>query len=291
MGLSGPKREAGDGGFLKVGLAQCKVLAFNPSKEELEKILGKDLEKDPEYDVDDDVVDMDDGSTKVFKKQRLNVWLEEVKTGMKFVMRQTLIDKIQESKSGKVRFVDNKGNLSYYVDSEENLVAFMKENPHWVLRVGEHDLYRFLRAWQSNMNRKEVEDFSFSWADLVRGKTKELNSWIGSEYEGNVLVLLCVKVDIKVNEAGEKEIKEYQDVYNRNFLPGDMLRYFTARGEVKSKMIKEFIKEVTDPEYGVKNFYGGVLGEMKDYVRSENPNATTEAFVPDNASAPETADY
>lgn len=290
MGLSGKPRAEG-GSFLRVGLAKCKVLAFNPSKEELEKILGTELQRDPDYDADDEEVeDKETGKVSTFKKRRLNVWLEEIKTGMKHCLRFTLIDRVQESKSGKLRFVDNKGNLSYYVDSEDNLVDFMKENPHWALRVGEHDLYRFLRGWQNQIDRRSVDDFSFNWADLITGKTKELNSWIGSEYEGDVLVLLCVKVDVKVDEEGNKEIKEYQEVYNRNFLPGDMLKFFTMKGEIKSKMVKEFIKEVTDTEYGVKNFYGGVLGEAKDYVRAENVLATTEAFIPAGED-PDTADY
>lgn len=290
MAINGEKRV--DGSFLKVGLAKCKVLAFNPTKEQLEKILDTRIEKDPEYEVEDDVYEPEDGEAITSKKCRLNIWLEEIATGNKFCLRMTLIDRVQQSKSGKVRFIDNKGNLSYYLDSVDNLVDFMKENSPWDARIGEYDLYRFLRAWQNKIDRRKVDDFTINWNDLVRGKVKEINSWIGSDFEGEIIVLLCVKVNLKKDEeTGETEIQEYQEVYNRNFLPGDTMKSFTTRGDTKSKMVKEFIKEVTDPEYGVKNYFGGTLGEMREYIRAENPNATLDAFVEDDQEEPQTADY
>lgn len=292
MALEGNKRED-NGSFLKVGLAKCKVLAFNPTKEQLEKILNVDLKQDPEY-VDEDVVtDEETDKTVTSKKLRLNVWLEEVTTSMKICLRLTLIDKVQMSKTQKVRYIDNKGNTSFYMENEERLQDFMKENTHWEGRVGEYELMEFLKAWQNKIDRRTISDFTFNWADLVSGKPKELNSWIGSDYEGEVLVLLCVKVAIDTNEeTGEKTIKEYQEVYNRNFLPGDAIRYFQQKGEIKSKYVKNFVKEITDKDYGPKNYFGGTLGVMRDYVRDENPNATLEAFVPeDGAAAPQTADY
>jgi hypothetical protein len=294
MAIGGNKREEGtSAGFLKVGLARCKVLAFNPTKEQLEKILNVELKQDPEYLDEDVVTDEETGKTTSSKKLRLNVWLEELTSSMKICLRLTLIDKVQVSKTSKVRYVDTKGNTSYYIESEENLQDFMKENSPWKGRVGEYELFEFLKAWQNKIDRRTISDFTFNWGDLVSGKPKELNSWIGSEYEGDVLVLLCVKVNIETNEeTGEKTIKEYQEVYNRNFLPGDAIRYFEQKGEIKSKYVNNFIKEVTNKEYGPKNFFGGTLGVMRDYVRDENPNATLDAFVPeDGAAAPQTADY
>jgi hypothetical protein len=292
MAIGGNKRED-NGTFLKVGLAKCKVLAFNPTKEQLEKILNVDLKQDPEYQDEDTVTDEETGKTTTSKKLRLNVWMEEVTTNMKVCLRLTLIDKVQVSKTNKVRYVDTKGNTSYYIESEENLQDFMKENSPWKGRVGEYELMEFLKAWQNKIDRRTISDFTFNWSDLVSGKPKELNSWIGSEYEGEVLVLLCVKVNIETNEeTGEKTIKEYQEVYNRNFLPGDAIRYFQQKGEIKSKYVKNFVAEITHKEYGPKNYFGGTLGVMRDYVRDENPNATLEAFIPeDGAAAPQTADY
>lgn len=293
MAIGGNKRENNDGGFLKVGLARCKVLAFNPTKEQLEKILNVELKTDPEYQDEDVVTDEETGKTTTSKKLRLNVWLEELTTSMKICLRLTLIDKVQVSKTQKVRYIDSKGNSSFYMENEERLQDFMKENTHWEGRVGEYELFEFLKAWQNKIDRRTISDFTFEWNALVAGKPKELNSWIGSEYEGDVLVLLCVKVNIEVNaETGEKTIKEYQEVYNRNFLPGDAIRYFQQKGEIKSKYVKNFVKEVTDKEYGPKNYFGGTLGVMRDYVRDENPNATLEEFIPgDEAAAPVTADY
>lgn len=293
MAIGGNKREDNNGGFLKVGLARCKVLAFNPTKEQLEKILNVELKVDPEYQDEDVQTDEETGKTTTSKKLRLNVWLEELTTSMKICLRLTMIDKVQVSKTQKVRYVDTKGNTSYYIESEENLQDFMKENSPWKGRVGEYELFEFLKAWQNKIDRRTISDFTFNWNELVSGKPKELNSWIGSEYEGEVLVLLCVKVNVEVNEeTGEKTIKEYQEVYNRNFLPGDSIRYFQQKGEIKSKYVKNFIKEITDKEYGPKNYFGGTLGVMRDYVRDENPAATLDPFIPeDQAAAPTTADY
>lgn len=292
MGLGGNKRE--DGSFLKVGLARCKVLAFNPNAEQLGKILGTEITKEPEYEGEfTEEVEVDgEAKTFTYPSVRLSVWLEEVGTGMKVCLRIRLIDKIQKTKTGKVRFVDKKGNTSYYLESEVNLQDFMKEVEHWEARTGEYELMEFLKAWQNNIDRRTISDFSLNWNDLLKNKTKEINSWIGSEYEGEVLVLLYVRVVVEENaDTGEKVLKEYQEVYNRNFLPGDAIRYFTQKGEIKSKYVKNFIAEITNEEYGLKHYFGGSLGLMRDYVRDENPNATTEPFVKDDAETAKTADY
>lgn len=292
MAIGGNKRE--DGSFLKVGLARCRVLAFNPNAEQLGKILNTEITKEPEYEgeVTEDVEIDGETKTSTYPSIRVSIWLEEVSTNLKICLRIRLIDKIQKTKTGKVRFVDKKGNTSYYLESEQNLQDFMKENEHWEARSGEYELMEFLKAWQNNIDRRTINDFSFNWADLMKNKTKELNSWIGSEYEGDVLVLLYVRVVIEEDEeTGEKRLKEYQEVYNRNFLPGDAIRYFSQKGEIKSKYVKNFIAEITHEEYGLKHYFGGTLGLMRDYVRDENPNATTEPFVKEEADKPKTADY
>lgn len=257
MAVTATKREPGTGtGFpKKVGFAECDVVAFNPTAEELGKILGVEIEKEIEYESEDS-----EGN----RKLRLDVWLREVFSKNHFKLRLQLTDKEGVSEKGKKRFIDKKGNLSYWIDDEANLQDFMKRNDPWVSRMGEYDLYNFLKAFQSDIQRDSkgvplIDDFTIDWRRLIRGDVKELNSLVGNEFSTSVGVVLCVNL----KKDGD-EIKEYQDIYTRAFLPGGLVKFLRNPGGKSYKSVDRFISEVTDPEYGCKSFYGGTYDIIKE---------------------------
>lgn len=246
--------------FVKeIGLKSGPVVAFNPDRYEIGKLLGKseDDVKDPKYEGTDE-----DGN----RKLRLDIWIQ---TGPKDYKRVKLylVDKIHESKSGKLKFIDKKGNMSYFVEDESKLPEFMQNNSPWKARIGETSLYRFLQAFMSVIDRKKAATFCVDWDKIMDNNMKELNGFIGQPYVNDVAILMMVKAEKK-----EGEIVEYQEFWNQHFLAGDDLKFFTNRGiEEKNKRIKEFVKEATDKEYGPKHYYGGTLGIARTYVQEENP--------------------
>lgn len=259
MAIVGNKRETTDNSVRKVGLAVCEPLVINPSKKQLEELLGKDIENSPEYLSKDD-----DGN----KQLNLDFWLKEIKTGKRFKMKIKLVDKTHYIPDNKIRFVDAKGNTSYFLDNKENLVDWMQKNNPRIAKVGEVEMYKFMRAHQGEIDFMAIQDFSVDWDRLMKGDVSELNELKHSDFKTNVLVTLAVRLD-----KSSGELKHYQTVYNRAFLPGDFMRYFRNAGLKRGKQLEEFINDVTHVKHGCKDFFGKdrVLREMYDYDPSENP--------------------
>lgn len=270
MAISGNKRTPLPD-FVKrmVGLAVCEVVLINPSKVELEELLGKELEKDPVYFKKDD-----EGNPAL----TLEIWIKEIKTSQLFKLRmRTLTDKVLQIPDGKVRFVDSKGNTSYFLDNETNLVDWMQANSPRRAREGEVELYKFLRAHQGELKPKEIEDFTIDWSKLMSGDVTEIREMKNSGFASNILAVLCVRIDKK-----DGSIKQYQNVFNQTFLPGDYMRYFRVAGKNMPPPATHFINEVTNPKHGCLDFFGigRKLREMHEYVPSENPLESDDAVLP-----------
>ncbi|HEU4609631.1 MAG TPA: hypothetical protein VFS31_16045, partial [Chitinophagaceae bacterium] len=198
----------------------------------------------------------------------LDIWLKEVKTGQRFRMFMRLVNKVQVIKDTLKRFVDSKGNTSYFLDNKENLVDWMLKNDPHEARIGEVELYKFMRAWQGEMDFKNAEHFTIDWDELIAGNVMELNSLKETQFVTNVLVVLAIRLARK-----DGETKEYQTVYNRAFLPGDYMRYFVNNGIKRRKEVDTFVHEVCDIKHGCRDFFGKdrILRPMHDYNPDDNP--------------------
>jgi hypothetical protein len=268
MPIVGTKREhVADSFTRKVGVAVCEPIIINPNKSELEELLGKTIENAPVYTSKDDAGN---------RQLDLDVWFREVKTGQRFRMFMKLVNKVHVIKDGKVRFVDSKGNTSYFLDSVSNLVDWMQANSPHQARIGEVELYKFLRARLGEMDGKKIEHFSVDWDALMSGDVSELNGLKESEFATNILVLLAIRLARK-----DGETKEYQSVYNRAFLSGDYMRYFVNGGLKRPKPLTAFIEEVANPK-GCKDFFGKdrIVRPMHDYNPDDNPLLSDDPVLP-----------
>jgi hypothetical protein len=126
----------------------------------------------------------------------------------------------------------------------------------------------------------------------MKGNVKEIKAQINGDFSVPFLWLLVVRT---VEKDGET--KQYQGVYNRNFLPSYVFPYFTQKdyqseevlntlkikketaqrikdsgGTVdKAQKLKDFeyfVLTVTDSQYGCKDFFK--LKALKVYDPSEN---------------------
>lgn len=254
--VQGKKREQKN--FEKsVGIFESNVIAVNPNREELEKLLNTELEKDPEYLGEDK-----DGDTKL----NLSVWLEEVKTKQLFNVRFFLKDQVRANKDEtKYQYINNVGNTAW-ADDPENLPSwFLKDDrPYRKAKAGEEEMYRFIQSWMPLDTRLEETKFDFDFSKLMRGNVSELREVIGNHDLTDTIVALAT---IRTSEDGQTD---YQQVYNRNFLPGWTMKHFNLGGKKIPKLVQKFIDNVEDPEYGCKEFYGSTLGPLHTYNPEEN---------------------
>ena len=269
MAIQGKEKEVKN--FSKhVGMFNANVVGVNPTKEELGKILGTELEKDLEYTSEN----TDTGA----KKVSISFWLREAKTGQHFNVRFNLEDTVVESKTGKTQFINSIGTTSYAEDKSALPEWFTAGNRDIrVAKKGEDLLYKFLRNWLSNLNYEdESTELSVDWKKLISGKTNELRDAISGFEEQQI----CALATVRTAEDG----KEYQGVYSYEFLPGYALDCFNGKKAKPYKSVDKFIEKITDSEYGCKDFY--VLQPLTEYDPTKNVVGSSDKAVIAKTSSP-----
>jgi hypothetical protein len=285
-GIGGNKRQStGESNFSKkVGLFEAKVIAINPTIEEFKDKLGIELKEDSkaiEY-----LGTSQDGN----KTVRIDVWLEEVKNKDKFKVAFFLENKERENKDGtKKQYINTVGSCSW-ADDENNLPKWFTERECRVAYVGEEDLYNFMRTWLGDLDYRDAETtLQLDWSKLMKGNVKDLRDQIGGEWCTNIVALATVKT---VEKDGE--LKEYQGVYNKAFLPAYTLKQFRLLDfsssntlkqlrEKKSKDLKpheRFVLGVTG-EYGCKEFY--TFKDLAEYNADDNLVASDKVLEEDDS--------
>jgi hypothetical protein len=285
-GIGGNKRQStGESNFSKkVGLFEAKVIAINPTIEEFKDKLGIELKEDSkaiEY-----LGMSQDGN----KTVRIDVWLEEVKNKDKFKVAFFLENKERENKDGtKKQYINTVGSCSW-ADDENNLPKWFTDREVRVAYVGEEDLYNFMRTWLGDLDYRDAETtLQLDWSKLMKGNVKDLRDQINGEWCTNIVALATVKT---VEKDGE--LKEYQGVYNKAFLPAYTLKQFRLIDfsssntlkqlrEKKSKDLKpheRFVLGITG-EYGCKEFY--TFKDIADYNADDNLVASDKVLEEDDS--------
>lgn len=268
----------------KIGLFEARVIAVNPTTEEYADVLGRQLKEDSkstEY-----LGTSKDGNARL----RIDFWLEEVKTREKFKLTFFIENKEKENKDlTKKQYINNIGRCTW-ADSPNNLPPWFKERENRVSFVGEEDLYNFLRSWLSNIDfssKKSTLQVEFN--KLIKGNVKELKEQINGEWATNIVALATINT--KETEDG---VKEFQNIYNKAFLPPYSIKAFrlldyNAAGTISglrqksSKDLKpheRFVLNVVG-EYGCKDFY--TFKELKEYSSEDNLVASDKVIAEDDS--------
>lgn len=272
-----------------VGFALVSVVSINPSREEINKLVGKD-------DADDDKVveyvgETQDGETKA----RLSFWLKEEKTGRLFVHNISIIDKEKKNKDGDknqwinnvgiTTWVDEEANLpewfTKFTDKEKNVLGkktYIKASP------GQEELGIFMRTWLGKLNFNLPDaDISIDRKKLFAGNFKELKSLIGEEFTTPLVVLLGVRTD------KEDSTKQYQQVYSKGFLPAQFMKYINNNNSFPTEYTQRIWNKFTEDaqgQYGFNAFFK--LSPLSEYDRAEDLAASEETKPTVTA---ENADY
>jgi hypothetical protein len=286
--IGGEKRQSptfDDKEFVKkVGLFEAKVIAVNPTTEEYADVLGRQLKEDSkatEY-----LGTSKDGNARL----RLDFWLEEVKSKEKFKLTFFIENKEKENKDlTKKQYINNIGRCTW-ADSPNNLPTWFKERENRVAFVGEEDLYNFLRSWLSNIDfssKKSTLQVEFN--KLIKGNVKELKEQINGEWATNIVALATINT--KETDDGTKE---FQNIYNKAFLPPYSIKAFrlldyNAAGTISglrqkaSKDLKpheRFVLNVVG-EYGCKDFF--TFKELKEYSSEDNLVSSDKVIAEDDS--------
>ena len=283
-GIGGSIRQQTSDYGKKVGLFEGNVIAVNPSIEEYKELLGIELKEESKA-VEYLGVSRDENTT-----LRVDFWLEESKNKEKMKVTFFLEDKVKENKDGtKKQYINSVGVCSWAAD-ENDLPTWFKGRDYREARVGEEELYNFLRTWLGKLDyRHESTVLEIGWKTLMKGNVSDLKAQVGGEYATPVVALATVKT---VEKDGE--VKEYQNVYNKAFLSNYSLKQFRlvdydksdVQTNLKRKQPKElkaherFVINVTG-EYGCKDFF--ILKDMKEYDPSDNI-AASDAVISDDGA-------
>lgn len=266
----------------KVGLFEAKVVAINPDAEECKDILGfepKEDSKSLEY-----LGESKDGN----KTLRVDVWLEDVKTSDKFKVTFYLEDKERTNADGtKTQYINSVATTTWAAD-ENDLPDWFTKKDYRVCHNGEADLYNFLRTWLGKIDyRSENAVLEVEWKKLMKGNVKDLKDQIDGAYCTNIIALATIKTVIK-----EDETKEYQNVYNKAFLPAYYMKQFRlidysnakivqglkAKNKKDCKPHEKFVLDVMG-EYGCKDYFK--LKELAEYNADDNFAASNETLTSD----------
>lgn len=277
---------------LTIGVGEVEVVAVNPDKQELMELLkvtdeNIDKFKDPEYlgtkDIDGEEV----------KTLRLDFYVKNKETEKVDKIAFFLQNKERTNKTGdKNQFIDNVGTTSWAVD-ENSLPDWFTKRDTRKAKVGEEELYKFLRSWISGLDYKDAAtELQLDWSKLMKGNTREIREQIGGEFASTVLVSYYVRNVTTTNDSGKEEVKQYQGISNKFFLPGWQIKFFKnttwdiAKLEnLRSKKTKElkpferFAVDVTDVEHGIRDTFQ--LAYQTEYDSSVDLAATNKVISTD----------
>jgi hypothetical protein len=303
---------------LYVGTGLVTPLIFNPSRSELDKVLGierdADYEEKPEFEYvkeDYEMKQKDKEGNEIdsiyCKRLTVTCWVKENKTEEIFPMNFTLYDVDDVSSTGKIKFVTQHGK-STYVDSAENLPSWFTQTPgkkkftlsYRPAKKGEASLLEFLAAW-TNISPFDIESSLFldNEKKFWNGDTKELNNLIADFDDSSVMVNFGVRIKEEETEDGSVT-KEYQAISTKAFCQSSFMKFFR---NYANKNWEGLIKETGNYDvfdtkakigdtsmYSLANYMNNIFGEygdknfnkkceIEEYNSSDNPLNAEKSLI------------
>jgi len=296
---------------LFVGFTSVKVVAVNPSREEVNKLVGR------EDSADDKELTYLGNDLEGNERLRLAFWLKDQKTDKIFVHSFNLTNKDRKNKDGtKVQIINSTCTTSWapfipdtdkvdesviqgwflnFTDREGKVLGSKK----WRKALaGEEELGTFLRSWLGKLSWSDPEtEVLVDTKKLFKENYKELRELIsldekgeftGEGYDTPFVILLGVRTD--ENDTSKK----YQQVWSKGFLPHDYMRHINNGGENGPKFSNEYAKKVwkkfkdeVTGDYGFDGFTK--LVAITEYDVNEDVSGGTK--VAKEAPAPQSSDY
>jgi hypothetical protein len=251
---------------LKIGIAECKIIAVNPSLKWLKANISDKMDKEYEYIGEKDGKDYVD----------IIFWVKEVKGGQKHQYKFRIVDEPKVwPTSGKKVYVNQSG-MSATVACEDDLMQWftkfqdkdkkvIAEKVYRAALQGEPELYEFLRNYIAKGDWfSPGTDILQDTKKLMKGKVSDLQELVDSDMVGTVILPFYVS---RVEKDGE--VKYYQNI-GKSSLPGWMMKKINLSIQQDSwdsdKDTKKFKDNLTG-QYGItsKDANAFVLDHLKPF--------------------------
>lgn len=259
-----------------VGFSLVKLKAINPTRQELNKLLGiEDQEDDKEINY---LTQDPEGNERI----RLSFWLHDEKLDKYFVHSFNLTDKFRTSKDGLKNQYINSTCITAWSDVEANLpdwfLKFMDKDKNETGKkefrkalLGEEELATLLRSWLGRMKWNDPSSLVvIDTAKLFKEDYSELRAQIRGAYDTAFVILTGVRTD------ENDPTKQYQQVYGKSFLPGGFINYiengFKFPTDYSKRAWNRFEAEVNG-EYGFSAHFE--MCPVTIYNPSTDPAAST----------------
>lgn len=302
--MKATERVQGEFNNLVTGFGELRVRILNPTRSQLNKLLGKE---DSEEDKELEYVSEKDGVDRV----RLTFWLEEQKSKSLYPHTIFLSKEFRLNNVGdKVQIINQMGDTTWCPFVKDGgeitdevdysvLPNFFKEFQVFDTKEkiadktykkayrGEEELYVFIKAWLSGANYYPNTPEACAETVLVEdidkffsGNVKELSSQINGMWDKQSFVGLF---GVETN-ADDKE-KKYQKIFSQAYLPGNFLKFInngnTFPTTKTKKLWDKFVTKVED-KYGFRAFYK--LEPLQEYNAAEDIAHEDEPTSPTEAS-------
>jgi len=293
-GIQGKKREFQDNSKM-VGVFEARVVAVSPSKEDLQELLGVDIEKDIEY-VGEKEVDLGDGDKVMVDSARIAFYVQDVKSKRIFNVSFFLEDRNRHNKDqSKSQFINEVGATTWAEDEEglqDKKYDWFTKRDVRSAKTGEGELYDFVKNWLQLDYRDPATNLNLDFSKLIKGDVQVLRDQITEDYAGTVTCLAIV-----TSKDKDGEVKHFQNISNKFSLGGYAIKTFRtknftpeviaaikAKPKKELKAIDKFVLGVTDAEYPIKGAYS--LKELHDFNPEEHLASSGEVLVGDDSDTP-----
>lgn len=241
------EQEVAGGVQLYTGIAPVKVVAVNPTLEELAG-LGINLKNDPDY-----TVTLSDQ-----EYQKITFWVQHTSPDIMTRVEILTQPQVRTNKAGdKFMWTNNRGQISWSDSDPSTKYDWYKNEGVRKAYVGEDTLLEFIKAWANVANGGDC--YLETIDNIVKGDVSELKSLVSDLSDNRVRVLLGVKDG------------KYQQVYTKHF------------GRLKPKRDDLFVKALND-EYG--NFNAEFNPDLMLQNYSPNLIVADETTSSDTDNAP-----
>lgn len=231
-------KESVEGSFkLYKGMAAFNIVAVNPNKKELETLLGRDIDNDPEYKSKNE-----DGQDVIrvtfYAKTNIEAKVNngiELMVPISFMI--TKAKKVGQG-SGKIQIIDKYGRTAWATpeDVESKSIPLYKSGPANISKdyrpayQGEEQLVDFLVNWLNIPGPMDYKDGQ--WVMKKDPSDSEVALDMDALFKGNVAelqeltklaasYLVKAAVGVKTNDEG----KQYQAVFTRKFAKNAVTNY------------------------------------------------------------------
>ena len=231
-------KESVEGSFkLYKGMAAFNIVAVNPNKKELETLLGRDIDNDPEYKSKNE-----DGQDVIrvtfYAKTNIEAKVNngiELMVPISFMI--TKAKKVGQG-SGKIQIIDKYGRTAWATpeDVESKSIPMYKSGPANISKdyrpayQGEEQLVDFLVNWLNIPGPMDFKDGQ--WVMKKDPSDSEVALDMDALFKGNVAelqeltklaasYLVKAAVGVRTNDEG----KQYQAVFTRKFAKNAVTNY------------------------------------------------------------------